>query len=112
MKTSEFRKLIREEALKALNEEPKKNLFYTLGFEVGPNKETDIDPNSKEAKIIMSKLDLPLIQLEKDPAIVAFTKGRVDSSGSSDDVYDGIASIAPLLLRLKKKGWPKSGRIL
>lgn len=113
MKSSILREIIREEVSKALNElEPQNNNpFYVLGFQVGPNG-GNANTTGKEAKIILSKLDLPLDKLEVDKDIVQFVKGYVDSRASRSVQYDGIATIAPLLLRLKKKGWPKPGYIL
>lgn len=90
----------------------KKSAFYKLGWSCGGNARTAVDPNSEEAKIIMSKVDMPISDLEKDREVVEFTKGYVDSAGSSHFYFDGIATIAKLLLKLKKNGWPKPGRVL
>jgi hypothetical protein len=116
MKKLELKQIIKEEVSNVLNElQPTtNNPYFVLGFSVGPNSKQGIDPNSKEAKYIMSRAkgSFTLDELTGDKNLVEFTKGFIASIGSSQAKYEGAPSVVRLLIRVAKDGWPKPGYVL
>lgn len=97
MKASEFRKLIREEVKKTLNE-AKGSPYYKMGYQTGPNRKSGmLDRQSAEYKTIEAKAQ-QLATLLNDKDLMDFAKGAVDSAASSQGRYEGLITVADMLL--------------
>ena len=98
MKASEFRKLIREEVKKTLNEANTGSPYYKMGYQTGPNRKSGmLNRQSAEYKTIEAKAQ-QLATLLNDEDLMDFAKGAVDSAASSRVRYEGPITVADMLL--------------
>jgi hypothetical protein len=80
-----------------------KGPFYQTGFQSGPNGTGKLDTTTKEGKYIADKMD-KLYQLINDKDLIEFSKGYIWSVGSrSYGSYDGLESVAKVLIGIKNK---------
>ena len=83
-----------------LNEE--KGPFYQAGYQAGPNGTGRLDKTSKEGKYIIDKMD-KLHALVNDKDLIDFAKGYVWSVGSRMYSFNGLETVAKVLLNVSKK---------
>jgi hypothetical protein len=97
---------------KLLKEEQDKSMYYKLGYQFGPNGTLKINPEMSEVKNILNMADtlynsgIAIKDLESGPAL-EFTKGVIDSMGSSSSRYNGVQDIIRILLYVREKGLPE-----
>ena len=97
MKAQEFRKLIREEVKKTLNE-AEGSPYYKIGYQTGPNRKSGtLDRQSAEYKTIEAKAQ-QLATLLNDKNLMDFAQGAVDSAASRQVRYEGPITVADMLL--------------
>ena len=97
MKKIELKNLIREEIRKVLKE-AKGSPYYKIGYQTGPNRKSGmLDRQSAEYKTIEAKAQ-ELSKLLNDKDLMDFAKGAVDSAGSSQVRYEGLITVADMLL--------------
>ncbi len=75
--------------------------FEELGYQTGPNRRVPVDPSSQEAQYVASKID-ELYMLLNDKNLIDFAKGYVNSIGSSQVQYEGLPTVARMMLMAKR----------
>ena len=94
-----------------LNEEQDQSIYYKLGYQFGPNRRLKINPEMPEYKNILNMADtlydkgIAIKDLESGPAL-EFTKGYIDSIGSSSSRYNGVQDVIRILLYVREKRLP------
>ena len=78
-----------------------KSPFYQAGHEAGPNGTGKLNFSSQEGKYIQTKMD-ELYALVNDKSLIDFAKGYVDSVSARQYSYDGLPTVAKVLLSIKK----------
>jgi len=79
-----------------------KSAYYDAGFKAGPNGTGKLDKTTKEGKYVLDKIS-KLQSLVNDKDLIEFAKGYIWSVGSrSYGSYDGLESVAKVLLDIKK----------
>jgi hypothetical protein len=75
--------------------------FEELGYQTGPNRRMQIDMSSQEAQYVAAKID-ELYMLLNDKNLIDFAKGYVNSIGSSQVRYEGLPTVARMMLMAKR----------
>lgn len=111
MENFNFKQYLSEKKL--LKEEQDQSIYYKLGYQFGPNRRLKINPKMPEMQNILNMADtlynrgIAIKDLELGPAL-EFTKGLIDSSGSSRIKYSGVEDIIRALNYVRKNGMPKN----
>jgi hypothetical protein len=78
-----------------------RNPFEELGYQTGPNRRVPVDLSSQEAQYVAGKIN-ELYMLLNDKNLINFAKGYVDSIGSRQIQYEGLPTVARMMLMAKR----------
>jgi hypothetical protein len=78
-----------------------KSPSYQTGFKAGPNGDGKLDTTTKEGQYISDKVN-QLYTLLNDKTLIDFAKGYVNSIGSRQVRYEGLDTVAKMLLYAKQ----------
>lgn len=78
-----------------------KSSFYQTGFKAGPNGTGKLDTTTEEGQYIINKVN-QLYTLLNDKTLIDFAKGYVDSISSRQVRYEGLDTVAKMLLYTKQ----------
>jgi len=75
--------------------------FKELGHEAGPNGTGKLNLSSQEGKYVADKIK-ELYTLLNDKNLIDFAKGYVDSISSSQVQYEGLPTVARMMLMARR----------